>query len=201
MKGSIQLALVAVFAVAGITACTSTPAPQNNAAPPTSTAPQTSVTPTSETSSPPVTVVTEIVTHTVTNPPQPQAVRKVDHRIGYGSLKLGMSLDEARAAGLTDLTFDSDAPGACVADGEIAVSRSYGIERISLPLDAETSKGIRVGSTFDDVRRAHPNAFEHRSGWSATIGGGAQYDFYGDANEVTLIKLTLSLGDCANALL
>lgn len=194
MNNSIKLALVAVFAAVGIAACTSTPAPENNAAP------QTSATPTSETP-PPAPVVTEIVTHTVTNPPKPQAVLKIDNRLGYGALKLGMSLDEARAAGLTDLTFDSDAPGACVADDKIAVSRSHGIERISLPLDAETSKGIRVGSTFEDVRRAYPNAFEHRSGWAATIGDGAQYNFYGDENEVTFIKLALSLGDCANALL
>ncbi|KJK47592.1 hypothetical protein UK23_20030, partial [Lentzea aerocolonigenes] len=94
MNSSIKIALVAAVAVGAMTACTSTPAPKNNAAPATSS----SSAPTSETSSPPPPVaVTSVVTQTVTNQPQPQAVVKVDNRIGYGALKLGMTLDEVKA--------------------------------------------------------------------------------------------------------
>lgn len=82
MNNSIKLAFVAAFAAVGIAACTSTPVPENNAAPQTFSTPTS--TPTSETSSP-LTVVTEVVTHTVTNPPKPDAVIKVDNRIGVGA--------------------------------------------------------------------------------------------------------------------
>lgn len=187
MNNSIKLAFVAALAVAGIAACTSTPVVENNAAP------QTSSTPTSESPAPPV-VVTEVVTSTVTNPPKRQAaVTKTDDRIGYGALKLGMSLDEARAAGLTTLAFESDRGNECVSDDKIAVSRRFGIERISLPLDARTSEGIGVGSTFGDVKKAYPTATEYRAGLSARINDHAFYSFNGepgsDASKVVAIKL------------
>lgn len=196
MNSSIKIALLAAVAVAGMAACTSAPASQNNAAP------QTSATPTSETPPP---VVTEVVTQTVTNPPKPQGVTNVDGHTGYGSIKLGMTLDEARAAGLTDLTWQSDGDGACVGDGKISVSKKYGIVRIMLPADAKTSKGIGVGSTFGDVKRAYPDASEYRGGWSASATGDASYSFLGepgsDANKVSGMKLTLNGADCAMFLL
>jgi hypothetical protein len=112
---------------------------------------------------------------------------------GYGGLKLGMSLDEARAAGLTTLAFESDRGNECVADDRIAVSRRFGIERISLPPDAKTSKGIGVGSTFGDVKKAYPTAAEYRPGLSARIDDHAFYSFQGepgsDANKVVRIEL------------
>lgn len=198
MNNSIKLALVAAVAVAGIAACTSTPAPRHDAVS------QPSSTPTSETSSPP-TVVTEVVIQTVTNPnpPAPDAVAEVDHRFGYGVIKLGMTLDEARAAGLTDLTWDSN--DNCVADDKLAISKKYGIVRISLPKDAKTSKGIGAGSTFADVKRAYPNASEYRAGWSAKLTDEVGYSFLGepgnDANKVTGLKLGTSQADCAMAFL
>lgn len=111
----------------------------------------------------------------------------------HGALKLGMSLDEARAAGLTTLAFESDRGNECVADDKIAVSRRFGVERISLPVDARTPKGIGVGSTFGDVKKAYPNATEYRAGLSARVDDHALYSFQGepgsDANKVVRIKL------------
>ncbi|MEV6241713.1 hypothetical protein [Lentzea sp. NPDC051838] len=186
MNSSIKIALVAAVAVAGITACTSTPAQQQNAAP------QTSSNQTSETPPPPV--VTEVVTQTVTNPPKPVA-----------ALKLGMTLDEARAAGLTDLTWDSDGDGTCVGDGKVSFSKKYGVVRITLAADAKTPKGIGVGSTFGDVKRAYADASEYRGGWSAKASDTAYYSFVGepgsDANEVQVIKLGATGADCAMYLL
>lgn len=206
MNSSIKIALVAAVAVAGMTACTSAPAPKNNAAPQTTSS--TSSTPTSETSSPPA-VVTEVVTQTVTNAPEPQAVVNVDSRLGYGALKLGMTLEEARATGLTNLTWESDGDGTCVADDKVTISKKYGVSRIVLPKDARTSKGIGVGSTFADVKKAYPSASEYRSGWSASLSDKGGYAFlgasanehFGDADKVVLVKLTSYDTDCAMALL
>ncbi|MGW4208263.1 hypothetical protein ACWEIJ_09785 [Lentzea sp. NPDC004789] len=199
MNSSVKIAFVAAFAAVGIAACTAAPAVRNNAAPQTS-----SSTPTSETSTPPPSVVTEVVTATVTNPPRPEAVTKTDDRVGYGPIKLGMTLDEARTAGLTDLTWESDGDGLCVGDDKIAVSKKYGVVRISLPRDAKTAKGIGIGSTFGDVKRAYPQAAEYRGGWSAVVGS-AIYSFVGtpgsDANKVEFMKLGSTPADCAMFLL
>lgn len=62
------------------------------------------------------------------------------------------------AAGLTDLTWNSPGETDRVADGEAAISRQHGVERITLPAEAKTSNGIGVGSTFAEVKRAYPNA-------------------------------------------
>jgi hypothetical protein len=149
-------------------------------------------------------VVTEVVTQPATNPP-PQAVTKADNRIGYGSLKLGMTLEEARAAGLTNLSWENSAEPNCAGDDRIAVSKKYGIERITLPSEAKTSKGIGVGSTFGDVRKAYPDASEYRAGWSASIDANAHYAFLGepgsDANKVSTIKIGANNVDCSMAFL
>ncbi|MFD4641589.1 hypothetical protein ACFWN2_30070 [Lentzea sp. NPDC058436] len=177
-------ALVTIVAAFGLSVCTSTPAPEQKASPTT----------------PPAEVVTEVVTATVTNPPQPAA--EVDGRLGYGALKLGMSLEEARAAGLTDLTWNDEA--ICVADDEVAISKKHGVVRITLPLDARTSKGIGVGSTFAEVKAVYQGASEYRAGWSAPVDDNAGYAFIGstkldhfaDTDKVILIKLGSGSADC-----
>lgn len=198
MKNSIKAAFVTAIAAAGIAACTSAPAPEQNSAPATPI-PATSTPPVAP---PPVQVVTEVVTATVTAPPQ--AIAKVDDRLGYGGLKLGMSLEEARAAGLTRLAWDEAVGDGCVADDEVAISKANGVERITLPADAVTSKGIGVGSTFGEVQRAYPGASEYRSGWSAEVADNASYLFIGSsrftaADKILHIKLVAGAVDCAMA--
>ncbi|MFI6100683.1 hypothetical protein ACIA8G_34470 [Lentzea sp. NPDC051213] len=202
MKNSIKIAFVAAIAAVGMAACTSAPNSENNAAP-------TSSTPTSASSQiPPPSVVTEVVTQTVTNPPKPQAVaKKVDNRPGYGALKLGMTLDEARATGMIgDL---GDYQSGCASNGVVAISKKHGVERITLPRDAKTSAGIGVGATYADVKRAYPNASEFNKGYSARITGAAvefqskinAYMPYKDSDTVDRIKLLALDVDCSFALL
>ena len=189
-----SLALSAIAAVLGLAACTSTP---DTAAPSGTTT----------TTTPPPEVVTEVVTATVTNPPR--AVAKTDNRLGYGALKLGMTLEEARAAGLTDLTWSGAGDQTCVADDAVAISRKHGVVRITLPAEARTSRGIGVGSTYAEVRGAYPDATEYDDGWSAEVAGNATYSFvgnpefvfFGDTDEVFRIKLGAVEADCAPALL
>ena len=127
----------------------------------------------------------------------------------HPALKLGMTLEEARAAGLTDLTWESPGDNACVADAEVAISKKHGVVRITLPWDAETSKGIGVGSTFAEVKRAYPNAFEYREGWSAKVDDNIGYAFLGsrkadhfaDTDKVVRIKLSTNNPDCSSSYL
>lgn len=205
MKNSIKAAFVTAIAAAGIAACTSAPAPEQNSAPVTPIPTTSTSTSPSSIAPPPVQVVTEVVTATVTA--APQAIAKVDNRLGYGGLKLGMSLEEARAAGLTDLTWDQAVGDNCVVDRHVAISKANGVERITLPADARTSKGIGVGSTFGEVRRAYPSASEYRSGWSAKVADNAYYHFigsfdlarFGDADKIQRVKLVAGVVNCSMA--
>jgi hypothetical protein len=138
-------------------------------------------------------------------------VVNVDNRVGYGALKLGMTLEEARAAGLTGLTWDSpQSDGTCVANLNVAISKKFGVVRISLPAEAKTYMGIGVGSTFAEVKRAYPDASEYRAGWSARVGDNASYSFIGgstadghfaDTDKVVRIRLTANDADCITAML
>ncbi len=193
MKNSIKIAFVAVIGIAGIAACTSAPEQHNAVSVPTTQ------TPTSAPSSVPSDplappVVTAVVTETVTIPPKPQAVTKVDNRIGYGALKLGMTLEEARATGLTNATYGT-IPG-CASDSTVAVSKKYGVVRITLPKDAKTSAGIGVGSDYAAVKKAYPNATEYRAGYEADLGdywydfeGSSSTRYFKDTDKVHTIKL------------
>ncbi|HEX8865239.1 MAG TPA: hypothetical protein VF821_06230 [Lentzea sp.] len=195
-----SLILVSAAAALALSACSSTPHSSSAPVLTPSSSPTSASTPSA---SPPTSP--QAPTQAQNTPPNAQAVTKTDNRIGYGALKLGMTLEEARAAGLTDLNWDNEAEPGCTADGKIAVSKKYGIERITLPSEAKTSKGIGVGSTFGDVRKAYPAASEYRSGWSVSIDGNAHYAFVGepgsDANKVVKIKIGAHDVDCSMAYL
>ncbi|HUQ54388.1 hypothetical protein [Lentzea sp.] len=207
MKNSIRIAFLAAL-VAGMAACTSAPAPQRNAAPVTTTsadvpapAPSTSVA---------TEVVTATVTSTVTNPPKAATrVDPVDTRLGYGPLKLGMTLDEVKATGWVDPNLGEPDAGGCWWNSQVLISKKYGLVRITLPVQAKTSAGIGAGSTFADVKRAYPDAKEYRDGFSAKVAEKVHYSFIGpagnerfaDADKVVRIKIASSELDCALAYL
>lgn len=199
MKNAIKIAFAVAVATVGIAACTSTPDAARNSA---SGNPEPLPTPPSSS------VVTEVTTVTVTNPPAPDAFVNVDNRLGYGALKLGMTSDEAIAAGLKGVTW---APGAtCTRAGNVVLSKKYGIERITLPAGSTTSAGIGVGSTVADVKRVYPNAKPYSGGYSMSLDENGIYSFsvtsklngpFQDADEVEAIKLIAKKIDCPNAAL
>ncbi|SMD21543.1 hypothetical protein [Lentzea albidocapillata] len=195
MKNAIKIAFVVAVATVGIAACTAAPEASRNTA---------AVTAEPLPAPPSPTVVTEFTTVTVTNPPRPDAFVKVDTRLGYGPLKLGMTLEEARAAGLTDMTWESRGDGFCVADDRMAISKKYGVVRITLPTDAKTSKGIGVGSTFIEVKNAYPDAFEYRNGMTTSIDDNAAYTFRNSlqvTDAVVGVRLESKVADCVSMLL
>lgn len=212
MKNSIKAAFVVAIAAVAVAACSPSSeqaAPTTASSTPSSSAPSSS-TPSSQTATPAPPVVTEVVTEPVADQPvvdQPvaQAVAKTDNRVGYGALKLGMTLEEARAAGATNLTWESEGDGTCVGDAKVAISKLHGVVRITLPAGAKTSKGIGVGSTFGEVKRLYPGASEYRDGWSASLDRNSHYAFIGsptgehfaDADKVFKIKLASNNADCS----
>ena len=198
MKNSIKIAFVAAVAIAGIAACT----PSENAAPVIAT--ETSTPTGTSTSAQSNTVVTETVTSTVVPPGQQAIAKKIDNRPGFDALKLGMTLAEANATGQSNLNWGREGDSLCVADNKVAISKKYGVERITLPADAKTSAGIGIGSTFADVKKAYPAATEYRAGYSVALQGYG-YAFqstapgnpYKDTDKVVSIKLTANVVDCS----
>lgn len=201
MKNAVKIAFAVAVATVGIAACTSAPVASRNTA---SGTPEALATPPSSSS----TVVTEITTVTVTNPPAPDAFVNVDTRPGYGKLKLGMTSDEAIAAGLKGVTW---APGAtCTSAENVVLSKKYGIERITLPTGSTTSRGIGVGATVTDVKKAYPDAKPYSGGYSVSLDENGIYSFsvtsklngpFQDSDKVEAIKLIAKKLDCANAAL
>ncbi|MEV6241711.1 hypothetical protein [Lentzea sp. NPDC051838] len=160
-----SLVLVVLGAALALSACTSTP---DSKPAPTPTVP----------------VVTEVVTNTVTNPPKPPA----DSRLGYGALKLGMTLDEAKATGLAGGDLHVANGGQCSYNENITVSTN-GVERIVFPKDAKTSAGIGVGATLEEVKKAYPSVAEESLGYAVEIPGDARLLFE-TSDTLTPRKLT-----------
>ncbi|MFD9705178.1 hypothetical protein [Lentzea sp. NPDC059081] len=205
MKKKIGIVVLAA-AIGGVTACTSTPVGQQNAAPVTTTS--------VDVPAPTTVVVTEFVTSTATIPPKvvtdpPKAATRIDNRIGYGPLKMGMTLAEVEATGLVGTTLVEADSARCWVSSQVLVSKNFGLVRITLPAEARTSAGIGVGSTFADVKRAYPAAKEYRDGFSAPVDEKVSYAFVGpasvehfaDSDKVLSIKLSSRDADCSMALI
>ncbi|NGY61721.1 hypothetical protein G7043_22595 [Lentzea sp. NEAU-D13] len=145
-----SLVLVAVTAALALAACTSTPTPDNNA---TSTPTGTS------TSTPQATVVTEVVTQTVTNPP----VKPVIDSFGYGGLKLGMTLQQALDTKLIGPARPGGQPSDVCTTHDIlgtgqwvSVSKRIGVANIYFSADM-TADGVGVGGTEAALKAKYTN--------------------------------------------
>ncbi|KJK47548.1 hypothetical protein UK23_20035, partial [Lentzea aerocolonigenes] len=120
---------------------------------------------------------------------------------------LGMTLDEVKATGMAPADFGSEEREGCWVSKDVVVSQKLGLVLIKLPADAKTSKGIGVGSTIADVKRAYSGAKEYRDGFEARLGDHAGYGFisyskaksmyFADTDEVIAIKIIADGADCA----
>jgi hypothetical protein len=191
MKRSIVL--VAIAAAFGLTACTSTPAPKpdDNA-----------------TSTPQATVVTEVVTHTVTNPPPPPPTKPVIDSFGYGELKLGMSRQQALDAKLIGPALGGGQPADACTQHEVVgtsektwVSAKDGVASISFTPDM-ASDGVGVGVTEEKLRAEYTNlqpAVQRQSYRAAADDNPAATFFFSvDKGKVVGAYISRNSQDCHN---
>lgn len=125
-------------------------------------------------------------------------------RVGYGAVKLGMTRAELEATGETT-GYDAATGGSCVrywlrAGGaaffSVAQQRVVAIE-FTGPM--ATSKGIRIGSTGDEVYRAYPDAPVDRLGTvvAPVVPPHVYYQISIFDDRVELIVLASDRQDCA----
>ena len=190
-----SIVLVTVAAALGLAACTSTPTPDTTA----------TSTPTG-TSTPQATVVTEVVTQTVTNPPAPP-VKPVIGSFGYGELKLGMTRQQAVDAKLIDPATDTPPAEACsvhkiIGTGQLVmVSKKLGVASISF-VPEMTSDGVGVGATEQKLKAEYTNLQPTGPNYTyfavADNNAAAKFLFQVTDGKVKVALLTLAAQDCHN---
>jgi hypothetical protein len=172
------LILVTAAAALALSACTSTPAPQNDAAPPTTSNP-----------TPPVAVMTEVVTQTVTNTPAAPE-KPVIGSFGYGKLKLGMTLQQALDTRLIGPDKDNFPDAQCsshevLGTGQyVWVSKAKGVASISFT-PAMASDGVGIGATEATLKAEYTNLVQ----------AGPNYSYTADADDNAAAKFTFGVRD------
>lgn len=104
---------------------------------------------------------------------------------GYDGIELGMTLAEAKAAGLTVLhsTGTDGCRSGMLPDfgiPAVIISPDRGVVMISAPdASATTREGVHIGSTKEQVMAAYPDARREPDFWQAAVPGnrGAHYWF------------------------
>lgn len=191
MKYPVKLSFVVAFAVIGIAACTSTQAGENAAV--------STGSPTTTASS----VVTQFVTHTVTNP---APAKTLIDSFGFGALKLGMSRQDALNTRLIGPgTPISDTQNHCTVhtlagtELKVQVSTRFGVAAIPFTADM-SSTGAGIGAALQKVKGAHPNL---RAGslpdrYQAAVSGNpnAQWSYHVPGGKVSAAHLVLQGQDC-----
>ncbi|MEV6711824.1 hypothetical protein AB0M48_07220 [Lentzea sp. NPDC051208] len=191
-----SLIIVTIAAALGLTACTSTPAPDNTA----------TTTPPSAATTPPNSVVTQVVTETVTNPVAPPA-KPVIGSFGYGDLKLGMSLQDALNTKLISPDLGAKPEAACThhditgTGQKVWVSRTKGVASISFNTSM-SSDGVGVGATEEKLKAEYTNLVPTGPNYSyaadADGNQSAQFLFGVREGKLTAAVLLLKNQDCHN---
>ncbi|GLV52680.1 hypothetical protein TBS_32440 [Thermobispora bispora] len=128
---------------------------------------------------------------------------------GYGTLKLGMSLKQARATGLLVQKFPGRGGGCSGWDlkkfrtpknkAGVWISPRVGVAAIYAGKGMKTPRGIRLGSTFRQLKVAYPGIKKDMYGlYRVRVPGNskAQYAFEVKRGKVTEFGILLRNQDC-----
>ncbi|GAT70042.1 hypothetical protein PS9374_05722 [Planomonospora sphaerica] len=124
---------------------------------------------------------------------------------GFGGVRLGMNAKKAKAT--KKIVFASGS-GPCAAwdlkaypSGALYISKKYGVAVIAAPKGVKTPRGIKIGSTGGQLKRAYPGVRRAVNGYAViTVPGNAKADylFQLSRGRVSEMVLALKSQDCAN---
>jgi hypothetical protein len=142
-------------------------------------------------------------------PGQAQAATKgtFGKKAGYNGIRIGMSLKKAKATHKLKL---KSAGTLCLfgnfkknpSSGGVIISRKYGVVLIDAPKKARTPRGIGVGSTEKQVKKAYPDLHEGDHSLEAKVPGysfkSVRFGFGGDGKRIDDMFLFALKQDCFN---
>lgn len=130
---------------------------------------------------------------------------------GFGGLKLGMSLKQARATGTITKKIDGGADGCSGWDlkkyptGKDAVglyiSPKLGVAAFFAPKSAKTPEGVAIGTSTSQLKKVYPRLKQDTHGfWVTTVPGNkkAYYSFTVQHGKVKEYGMALKKQDCFN---
>ncbi|GAA3446398.1 hypothetical protein [Planomonospora venezuelensis] len=149
------------------------------------------------------------LSHSATAAAAPSASAGKFGPFGFGGVRLGMSVKKARATKKIVSTFGS---GPCTAwdlkaypsggDGVgLYISKRHGVAVIAAPKGVKTPRGITIGSTGRQLKKAYPGIRKAVNGYAViTVPGNAKADylFQLSRGRVSEMILALKSQDCTN---
>ncbi|MGC5012415.1 hypothetical protein ACLQ2R_16750 [Streptosporangium sp. DT93] len=127
---------------------------------------------------------------------------------GYGGVRLGMTATRAKATGKIVLkergycsTWTYKAHRGARDAGGIFISKKRGVAVIFASAGVRTPRGIGLGSTLRQIKKAYPAVKERESGYYATVPGNPKAYYYFGVNQRNRLQefgLGLKTQDCVS---